>query len=134
MVKIAQKYLEEKYNNNKNDTTEIILKNVELEGELKIEDYSNLKEIFLISTKGVTKLTITNCPKVEVIHAANNQITQIDGLEKLFELKSLVVGGNKIEEIDISENKQLEMLNFRNNPFVNFKSASSLKDNSHLVH
>ncbi|CAJ0844982.1 9105_t:CDS:10 [Entrophospora sp. SA101] len=110
----VQKWLEDNY---KNDTTEIrIGKGVELEGKLTIDGYPNLKNIYLGGAKGITELDIKNCPNVEVIFVSRNQITKIEGLANLPKLQSLSFGNNKIEKIDISQNKQLETIAFAKNP------------------
>jgi len=136
MVK-AQEWLTNNYENKKNDETEIkISEGTELEEKLTIDGYPQLKKIYLggvkKSDKGITELTIDNCPAVETVYVANNQITKIEGLEKLTKLRKLSFGGNKIEKIDISKNTELEMLYFHGNP-ANLEFTNGLKDLSKLV-
>ncbi|CAG8714506.1 26727_t:CDS:2, partial [Racocetra persica] len=117
----------------KNETTAIrISKGTELEGVLEIKDYPQLKEIFLGGAKGITELKIINCPAVETLFVSDNQITKIEGLTDLSKLKKLSFGGNKLEEIDISKNTELEMLYFRDNPTA-LKFANGIKNLSKLI-
>ncbi|CAG8481822.1 860_t:CDS:2 [Cetraspora pellucida] len=113
----AQQWLKDNYENKKDNTAEIrIGGNIELEGKLTIDGYPNLKDIFLGGAKGITELSINNCPNVEVIFVSRNQITKIEGLTNLTKLQKLSFGNNRIEKIDISQNGQLGMLHFAKNP------------------
>ncbi len=49
----------------------------ELQGELIIADFPNLKKINLANSKGITKMTITNCPQVKEVNVSNNQIAEL---------------------------------------------------------
>ncbi|CAG8593422.1 997_t:CDS:2 [Cetraspora pellucida] len=82
--------------------------------------------------EGITELKITNCPAVETLFVSDNQITKIEGLTDLSKLKKLSFGGNKLEEIDISKNTELEMLYFRDNP-ATLKFANGIKNLSKLI-
>ncbi|CFW92858.1 Leucine rich repeat protein of unknown function [endosymbiont DhMRE of Dentiscutata heterogama] len=129
----TQTWLTDSYENKKNETTAIrISKGTELEGVLEIKDYPQLKEIFLGGAKGITELKIINCPTVETLFVSDNQITKIEGLTDLSKLKKLSFGGNKLEEIDISKNTELEMLYFRDNP-ATLKFANGIKNLSKLI-
>ncbi|CFW92821.1 Leucine rich repeat protein of unknown function [endosymbiont DhMRE of Dentiscutata heterogama] len=86
-----------------------------LEGELKIENYPNLKTISLFRTGGITKLTIANCPNLETLNVAGNKIKQIVGLENCPKLKMLNICANEIEEVDVSKNVALQSLVVGNN-------------------
>jgi Leucine-rich repeat (LRR) protein len=48
-----------------------------LQGELIIADFPNLKKINLANSKGITKMTITNCPQVKEVNVSNNQIAEL---------------------------------------------------------
>ncbi|CAG8465009.1 10477_t:CDS:2 [Gigaspora margarita] len=133
----AQKWLTDNYENKKDNTEEIRInesteEDIELEGKLTIDGYPNLQKIFLGGTKGITELSINNCPNVEVVFVSDNQITKIEGLANLTKLRKLSFGNNKIEEIDISQNKQLEMLHFAENP-KDFKFINGIKELSKLT-
>src|SRR5205085_4944508 len=103
----------------------------ELDGKLMIDNYPKLKNIFLDDTKGITELKFNNCPNVEVVFVSDNKITKIEVLADLTKLRKLGFSNNNIKKIDISQNEQLEMLVFFNNPeeleFVNgIKNLSKL--------
>ena len=129
MVK-AQEWLDKKYPQ-KNEVTISFIKNEtvdkikyeELEGDLEIKDYSNLERILLNSAKGISKISIENCPNIKVIIVNDNQITEIKGLDSLTNLRKLNFGDNKIEKIDVIKNVNLKSLIFYGNPknlqFVN---------------
>src|SRR4051812_46898096 len=124
MVEIAKNWLVNNYENKK-DSTEIISVSggIELEGALVIDGYKKLTKIFLNGAKKIAELKINDCPEIEIMFVSDNQITKIEGLDKLTKLKKLSFGGNKIEKIDISKNTELEMVVFFQNPknleFVN---------------
>lgn len=132
MVK-AQQWLTDNYENKKNETTEIRNnENIKLDGGLTIDNYSNLTKIFLGGSKGITELIINNCPNVEVIFVSDNQIIKIEGLPNLTKLRKLSFGNNKVEEVDVSQNKQLEMLTFFKNP-SNLKFTNGIKGLTNLT-
>jgi len=114
----AQEWLEKNYKKEETKEISFILFKVnndeepdaELEGELLIDGYSNLKEIDLSGAKGITKLTIENCPDVEVVDLYGNLITAIPWLNKLTKLRKLNCGNTKITEIDVSGSTELEKI------------------------
>jgi hypothetical protein len=128
---VAQQWLTDNYKN-KDDTIEIrIGDDVKLDGKLMIDNYLKLKNIFLNGAEGITGLKFDNCPNVEVVFVSDNKITEIEALADLAKLRKLGFSNNDIKKIDISQNKQLEMLIFFNNPkdleFVNgIKNLSKL--------
>ncbi|RHZ35241.1 hypothetical protein [endosymbiont GvMRE of Glomus versiforme] len=121
--------LKSKYNN-KEEITEISVKTdedddndettVELSGELKIEDFSELKKIYLNETSELDKLIINNCPKLTEIHAQNSGVKEIElgkGLEQLLFLDfSLEADENptnnerKLKKLDLSNVINLKVL------------------------
>jgi hypothetical protein len=132
MVK-AQTWLKDNYEKQQKELKVINNKGIELDGELRIDNYPQLEKIFLGSDANkITELIITGCPNVETIFVSNNQLTKIDGLAGLTKLQKLSFGDNKIEEIDISQNKQLKMLYFARNP-KNLKFVNGVKGLSELV-
>jgi len=129
----AKKWLTDNYESKKNSTEVIsISEDTELEGELIIDGYPKLKSIFLDNAKKITQLKIDNCPDVEIVFVSDNQITKIEGLEKLTKLKRLSFGSNQIKEIDISKNTELEILVFFKNP-SDLKFLNGIKNLSKLI-
>ncbi|CAJ0835623.1 13650_t:CDS:2 [Entrophospora sp. SA101] len=124
-IKNAQNWLKEKYKDKNTEKIIDIGKGIEFEeGELKIEEYTNLTTIKLGGGKKITKLTITNCPNVEEIDVYDNEIAQIialkddenleDDLSKLSglpNLKKLRIQNNQIKKLDVSGNKKLGFIN-----------------------
>jgi hypothetical protein len=125
MVDVKQ-WLKDNYENNKSSKVIVVKEGTELKGDLEIKDYPNLETIFLPFTKEITKLTISGCPKIEVISVPRNKITEITGLKDLGQLKELNISGNQLGEIDISNNIALETLFFRGNP-TSFKFTGGFK-------
>jgi len=117
----AQEWLDKKYSN-KEEVTEIN-SNKEgserefLEGELVLEDFPKLEKIDLSGSKGITKLTIINCPNVYYINVNDNSISEIVGHEELKELQWLWVSDNKITDPDIvAKNERLFIFACVRNP------------------
>jgi len=129
----AKIWLKNNYESNKGSAETISVSgNTELEEELVIDGYPNLKYIFLDGTKKITELKIDNCPNVEVVSVSDNQITKIEGLDKLTKLKRLSFGSNQIKEIDISKNTELEILVFFKSP-RGLKFLNGIKNLSKLI-
>ncbi|MDR1670172.1 MAG: hypothetical protein LBR43_00390 [Spiroplasmataceae bacterium] len=63
-------------------------------GELELNDFSNLEELFLLSTK-VTKITLTDCPNIKKIICYNNPLEEIELPESANE---------NLEELDLISN------------------------------
>src|SRR5438128_876454 len=112
----AQQWLADNYKNKDNAIEIRIDDGIELDGKLMIDNYPKLKNIFLDDTKGITELKFNNCPNVEVVFVSDNKITKIEVLADLTKLRKLGFSNNNIKKIDISQNEQLEMLVFFNNP------------------
>jgi len=120
----AQEWLEKNYKKEETEISFILFKvnnekneenDIELEGELLVDDYSDLKTIDLSEAKGITKLTIKDCPNIEVINIYDNPITEIVGLGSLTKLRDLNFGNTEIREIDISKSTRLESLSLQKN-------------------
>jgi hypothetical protein len=87
----VQKWLGQKYSN-KEEVIKIDSKkeNSErelLEGELVLEDFPKLETLDLTGGKGITKLTIRNCPNIYCINVNGNSISEIEGLAELKDLQ-----------------------------------------------
>lgn len=104
MVKV-QKWLDDKYPTKKKttkiDSEKGKLERESLEGELILKDFPNLEIVNLSIGKGITKITIEDCPKIYYINVNDNKISEIKGLEELKELQCLWVSYNMITDPDI---------------------------------
>ncbi|WNE40894.1 MAG: hypothetical protein mread185_000351 [Mycoplasmataceae bacterium] len=124
--KNVQDWLKEKYKD-KNKTKEIKFDNdKELEGELEIDDYPELRKINLSGSKEITKLTIIDCPNVEEIDIYDNKIKELKGIDALVNLKMLKIQNNQIKEVDISKNTDLGLFNCHNNPDLKIVGIENL--------
>jgi len=112
----VQTWFKENYETKKNNKAIAVKEGTELKGDLEIKDYPDLETIFLPFTKEITKLTISGCPKIQVIFVPGNKIAKIEGLKDLAQLRELNFSNNQVEEIDISNNNALEELFFHGNP------------------
>jgi len=112
----VQTWFKDNYENKKNSKAIVVKEGTELKGDLEIKDYPDLETIFLPFTKEITKLTISGCPKIQVIFVPGSKIEKIEGLKDLVQLRQLNFVNNQVKEIDISNNNALEELSFRGNP------------------
>src|SRR4051812_10243278 len=77
-----------------------------LKGELKIDGFPNLQIInfggeFKRNVKGfLTKVTITNCPRVRSVDLNRNEISELD-VSGLNNLTNLYANYNKLEKINV---------------------------------
>jgi len=86
----AQKWLDKNYPIKKrNEIKKIDSGEVPLEGKLSLKGYPNLEIVKLSGSKGITKITIEDCPKIYSIDVNDNQISEIKGLEELKDLQLL---------------------------------------------
>jgi len=125
---IAQDWLANKYEDNKDDETEIFVpkgENIKLVGDLEISNYPEL-EVITLKEMGINKLVINNCPQLEEIEVYGNEITEIIGLQNLSELTTLSVGKNKLVSLDISKNPKLDTLLIFDNPGVKIIGLQNL--------
>src|SRR5439155_19189519 len=116
-MKTAQEYLN-KYYSKKKQTEKIDLKYLSLNqsSELIIKDYPNLREIQNLKTiPQITKITISNCPRLEKVIAnwfTNNQELILNNCPNL---KEIYCSDNNLATLDLSQNKKLEILDLRDN-------------------
>jgi len=113
----AQQWLDEKYPNEltRQQVKELVINpytvdnqsenafKLELEGPLIVNSFEALKKLYLYSNK-LTKLTIVNCPKIELISCTGNLLTDLDFLSALDpkKLTGLYLENNNISEQDLS--------------------------------
>jgi hypothetical protein len=127
-TKKAQEWLNSE-KTDKNITKIEIVKEIELEGELVIEDYPNLQIINLNGSKSLTKVTIKNCPQVEVLRLFGNKITEIVGYNQLPKLKEFNFSQNQMTGVvDISKNPSIEILIAHGNQSAEIKGWRVLKN------
>ncbi|WNE41189.1 MAG: hypothetical protein mread185_000646 [Mycoplasmataceae bacterium] len=115
-----QEWFNKEYSN-KEETKKIEFKRKNFQGQLVIESYPNLKELYLLNNKNMDKiilrnleqlqeceiykcgmqdLVIENCPRLEKLNVENNSLTNfifLVNLESLEELKTN--GNNQLTEI-----------------------------------
>jgi len=79
--------------------------------------HPNVRKVRSLETKFKTLAAFKNCPKLEELYMAKNQLTAFAGWESLPALKILHLRGNKIEKVEdeLPELPALEYLNLRNN-------------------
>jgi hypothetical protein len=130
----AQQWLDNKYNNKQSGDSIKLLTSEELSGEIKIEGYTNVKEINLVRleksslSKGkITKVTINNCPALKTVILGENEITAIVFEGNFPNLTQLEVQGNQLKEVELSKLLNLEFLNIARNPIDSQKIGESLK-------
>ena len=113
----VQTWLKENYEGKKDSESIVVKPETELQGKLEINGYPNLKEIFLVDTKGITELVITECPKLEIIYVPGSKLNKIKGIKEddLSKVRQLSVRDNQLAEIDISKFPNLEIFHFGGN-------------------
>ena len=115
----AQEWLNGKYTDK--NIKEINSERQPLEEELELKDFLDLEKINLSNGKGITKLTIQNCPKVKNINVNYNQITELLGVGELVDLEELRIGQNEIKNINTDKNTKLTTFICFDNPFQDNK-------------
>lgn len=103
-----------------------------LEGELRIDSFSNLKVIYLGQDVGagkgsLTKVTIVNCPKLEHIDFYNNEINELD-VSNLVNLKILIVSDNNLGKIKVVGCKNLQSIEAKGNKDTKLEGLEDLKN------
>lgn len=119
----AQEWLDSKYT--VKNIKKIDSEKQELEGVLEVEGFSELEEINLSTGKGITSLTIQNCPKVRMINVNYNKITELLGIEELGDLEELRIGQNEIKSLNTDQNTKLAVFICYDNPFQDNKVSVS---------
>ena len=110
---------------------EIYNRGQELQGNLIIENYPNLKKIILTNAKQITKLVVHNCPAVERIDIYNSKISDLD-ISELANLEYLQVGNNQLTKLNVSQNKKLKTLICFNNPLESLEGVDKLTELSYF--
>ncbi len=110
----AQNWLDNKYPN-KQETKEIKANDSkQLNGSLTIADYPNLEIIHIPDQKNLTQLQIINNEKLEILDVTNNcRLTNLN-VQNCLSLKKLYCWDNKLTNLDLSQNLNLEELIIRN--------------------
>jgi Leucine-rich repeat (LRR) protein len=112
----VQEYIKKNFSKFRKSTTEVMdISNKNLEGELNLEGFNKLK-VLNCSANSLTKLNVSDCPRLTKIFCSNNQLTSVDFLKQLKHPERLV-------SLDIGDNDFLSLeddLSFFD-PFVNLK-------------
>ncbi|MCE8159254.1 MAG: hypothetical protein I3270_01610 [Candidatus Moeniiplasma glomeromycotorum] len=108
----VQEWLDREYPNKEkvekiafNEGKEIYLKketDLELDGELVVADYPNLKTLYIVRTR-LTNLKIVNCPQLEQLICCGNQLTSLD-CSQFNQLFSIVCHKNLLTNIKLPNN------------------------------
>jgi len=134
---IAQEWLQKNHENSKSTVKEIKIngrsENTELKGEIKFEGYDKLEVVWLVSTKKLTKVIFKNCPAIKDVNINVNEITEIDGLDGLTELRELSCGDNKLTKIDLSKNIKLVSFRYHQNPQLTSENIKGLGSLTQIV-
>lgn len=144
----AQEYLDKKFprdgkvkhgrheGKKRKDITELDITNKQLQGSLKLEEFTNL-ESFCCWNSELTKLEVVNCPQLKKINCNTNQLTNLTiincpNLAELYFSNNYLTNLNflnnlnteKLECLDLSSNnlRGQELSAFSR--FVNLKSLS----------
>jgi hypothetical protein len=135
--KVAQEWLKDNHENNKSNVKEIKINgrrdNTELKGEIEFKDYVNLEVVELVVTKGLIKVTFKNCLAIKEISVYGNEITEIDGLDGLTELRELKCNDNKLTKIDVSKNTKLVVFRYHANPLLKGENIKGLGNLTNIV-
>ncbi|KLL03369.1 MAG: leucine rich repeat protein [Mycoplasmataceae bacterium CE_OT135] len=109
MTSTAQQALDRQYNTQQRKTVETIsFNNRGLEGELDLSEYSQLKSLIFYDNK-ITKVNLTNNPKLTYLHLGNTQLSEID-LTNNSKLEHLILQGTPTFKQDMSTFKHLTQL------------------------
>src|SRR3954465_2170127 len=108
----------------------LILNSKEIEGgELKIDNYPNLKGIELDGSflrSKLTKLEVSNCPALTVLLCHRNQLTSLS-INGCLKLDYLNCSENKLNELDLTGFTQLKVINCQKNSLVDIKFPESVE-------
>ncbi|MCE8163426.1 MAG: hypothetical protein I3273_05075 [Candidatus Moeniiplasma glomeromycotorum] len=85
-----------------------------LEGDLILQDYPNLKAIILPRHE-LTSLKVVNCPQLKQVNIRNNQLTK---LEIAGNITELIASQNQLTTLDLTDCPNLKELIIPDNPFL----------------
>lgn len=125
----AQEWLDENYPlERRKNIIELDIKNKNLDGYLKLEEFNNLKR-FWCSGNRFTNLSVSNCTRLEELDCSDNRLDSLD-LRKCDNLRELNCSFNNLTNLDYSFNaSNLFSLNIVNNNFL----EQDLSVFSHLI-
>ncbi|CAI2188699.1 6245_t:CDS:2 [Funneliformis geosporum] len=100
----------------------------DLQGSLKIEDFTNLKN-FNCSKNQLTQVELINCPNLEKIDCSDNRLTGLK-LEKLTNLIELDCGNNQLTNLVIKDCPNLKIIHCSKNKLdkLDLKVFPNLKE------
>ena len=87
-----------------------------LTGELVIQDYPNLEEIYLPNHE-LTSLKLINCPNLKSINVRANQLTKLE-IEGDNQISEIIAGGNELSELNLTNCSKLAELIIPDNPYL----------------
>ena len=118
----AQEYIDQEYPTKESRTkeTKLYLLNKNLEGDLNIVDFTNLKELNCWKNK-LTSLRISNCHQLEKIECSYNQITKLE-INNFRQLRELRCNVNKLTSLIIKGCDGLKVLTCSGNQLTDINS------------
>ncbi|CAH1756533.1 15476_t:CDS:10 [Entrophospora sp. SA101] len=100
----------------KQELTKLIIKEKNLEGELKITDFVNLEEFNCYENSRLTSLKIENCPKLRKLNCFCNGLIELSlNSQALLELEEFDCKHNQLTKLDISKCRNLKKFNCSHN-------------------
>ena len=113
----AQDWLNQKYpKEERENIKELYINEENLEGDLKIEGFANLENLYCYNNK-LTDINISKCPKLKSLRCYNNKLSELD-LRKNDQLEEINCSDNQLEEIKFEKLPNLVSLDIRNNNFA----------------
>ncbi|CAG8794641.1 11346_t:CDS:2 [Gigaspora margarita] len=129
----AQEYLDKNYPKEvRGKLTELLISNKNLEGDLDLSDFVNLKELDCSRNK-LNSLKVNNCLELKNIGCHYNQLTDLD-VSNSSQLVRADCGYNLLSNITLPNNTtNLKELDLHNNKFPSTQSLSFLFPYTNLV-
>lgn len=128
----GQEYIDQEYKTKeeKEEETELIIDYKNLEGELDLSDFINLRWLTCIANRLIS-LNLSGCSQLEEIKCFGNQLTNID-ISNCFNLVEFHCSNNLLTNLVLPNNPtNLKILNLDNNNF-DFQDLSFLSGTTNL--
>ena len=111
----AQEYLEKNFAD-KQTTIISFSEEEKLTGDLIIQDYPNLEEIYLPNHE-LTSLTVINCPNLKKINVRNNLVSKLE-IQGTNQIAELIAGQNQLESLNLANCPKISRLIVPDNPLL----------------